>query len=239
MELRKNRKVIPCYWENQPGGCLKPHCPFQHKTPRDSAGSDSAGELSDASTQAKTQDRQEWNRRSGTQTHGNQYDTVSDMEGGECAKPNLRRVSQGSEASYGSPAVDPLVVNFEEESDNESVPTTSPSKQALQLRSVRIKTLEEIRLERVQAESAAYYSYPSPEVNNYPKSTVVLSAQQETLANDLRNRILKRVIRRNVDQLPGSSDFKIMSLEEIRKRKQRDSSLDTDDSSNDEIGYHL
>lgn len=45
---------------------------------------------------------------------GNQYDTVSDMEGGECAKPNLRRVSQGSEASYGSPAVDPLVVNFEE-----------------------------------------------------------------------------------------------------------------------------
>lgn len=33
MELRKNRKQIPCYWENQPGGCRKKHCPFQHKNP--------------------------------------------------------------------------------------------------------------------------------------------------------------------------------------------------------------
>lgn len=30
MELRKNRKSIPCYWEAQPGGCKKPHCPFMH-----------------------------------------------------------------------------------------------------------------------------------------------------------------------------------------------------------------
>lgn len=33
MELRKNRKQIPCYWENQPGGCRKIHCPFMHKNP--------------------------------------------------------------------------------------------------------------------------------------------------------------------------------------------------------------
>lgn len=33
MELRKNRKQIPCYWENQPGGCRKMHCPFMHKNP--------------------------------------------------------------------------------------------------------------------------------------------------------------------------------------------------------------
>ncbi|GBP43032.1 Zinc finger CCCH domain-containing protein 11A [Eumeta japonica] len=33
MELRKNRKQIPCYWENQPGGCRKKHCPFMHKNP--------------------------------------------------------------------------------------------------------------------------------------------------------------------------------------------------------------
>jgi hypothetical protein len=32
--LQKNRKMIPCYWENQPGGCRKPHCSFQHKNPR-------------------------------------------------------------------------------------------------------------------------------------------------------------------------------------------------------------
>ncbi|XP_051531951.1 zinc finger CCCH domain-containing protein 11A-like [Myxocyprinus asiaticus] len=30
MEIKKNRKEIPCYWENQPEGCQKPHCAFHH-----------------------------------------------------------------------------------------------------------------------------------------------------------------------------------------------------------------
>lgn len=33
--LQKNRKAIPCYWETQPGGCLKPHCPFMHQNRKD------------------------------------------------------------------------------------------------------------------------------------------------------------------------------------------------------------
>lgn len=31
MELDKKRDLIPCYWEGQPGGCQKPHCPFRHQ----------------------------------------------------------------------------------------------------------------------------------------------------------------------------------------------------------------
>ncbi|XP_077559543.1 uncharacterized protein LOC144174631 isoform X4 [Haemaphysalis longicornis] len=34
MESRKNRSQIPCYWENQPTGCRKPHCVFLHSRPR-------------------------------------------------------------------------------------------------------------------------------------------------------------------------------------------------------------
>ncbi|XP_028854052.1 zinc finger CCCH domain-containing protein 11A [Denticeps clupeoides] len=34
MEIKKNRKEIPCYWENQPAGCQKPHCAFHHEKPR-------------------------------------------------------------------------------------------------------------------------------------------------------------------------------------------------------------
>lgn len=34
MELKKNRKMIPCYWETQPSGCCKPHCPFSHRNPK-------------------------------------------------------------------------------------------------------------------------------------------------------------------------------------------------------------
>ena len=26
--------MIPCYYESQPGGCTKPHCPFLHTQPQ-------------------------------------------------------------------------------------------------------------------------------------------------------------------------------------------------------------
>lgn len=31
---QKNRSDIPCYWESQTSGCLKPHCSFLHTKPR-------------------------------------------------------------------------------------------------------------------------------------------------------------------------------------------------------------
>ncbi|KAG7495218.1 zinc finger CCCH domain-containing 11A isoform X1 [Solea senegalensis] len=34
MEITKNRKEIPCYWENQPAGCQKSHCAFFHERAR-------------------------------------------------------------------------------------------------------------------------------------------------------------------------------------------------------------
>ncbi|XP_016150437.1 zinc finger CCCH domain-containing protein 11A-like isoform X1 [Sinocyclocheilus grahami] len=34
MEIKKNRKEIACYWENQSAGCQKPHCAFHHEKPR-------------------------------------------------------------------------------------------------------------------------------------------------------------------------------------------------------------
>lgn len=34
MEITKNRKEIPCYWEKQAAGCQKPHCAFFHEKPR-------------------------------------------------------------------------------------------------------------------------------------------------------------------------------------------------------------
>ncbi|CAB1315437.1 unnamed protein product [Coregonus sp. 'balchen'] len=32
--IKKNRKKIACYFENQPAGCQKPHCAFHHEKPR-------------------------------------------------------------------------------------------------------------------------------------------------------------------------------------------------------------
>lgn len=32
--VQRQRSIIPCYWESQPTGCLKTHCPFKHTKPQ-------------------------------------------------------------------------------------------------------------------------------------------------------------------------------------------------------------
>ena len=38
MKIEKPRSATPCFWEDQPGGCRKPHCVFQHKVPKPNGG---------------------------------------------------------------------------------------------------------------------------------------------------------------------------------------------------------
>ncbi|XP_044747994.1 zinc finger CCCH domain-containing protein 11B-like isoform X2 [Coccinella septempunctata] len=137
MELRKNRKAIQCYWENQPGGCLKPHCPFLHQN----VGQSSA------------------NLDDNTNTNANNSNSTEETENTEevSQSPTQNGIEgQSSERNFRN-QVDSLVVSFEEESDTESIPTKSPSK--LPVKKLRVKTLEEIKLERIQEESAAYFAY--------------------------------------------------------------------------------
>lgn len=102
MELKKNRKSIPCYWESQRGGCKKPHCPFMHAAER------SASEQA-LINQPKTSDMQlkpvsqEWSNRPD--------DGKFDGSGGES---DQGRGSSEAGSFIGSPAVDPLIVNFDE-----------------------------------------------------------------------------------------------------------------------------
>ena len=35
MSIDKDRSRIRCYWESQPSGCTKPHCPFMHDQLKD------------------------------------------------------------------------------------------------------------------------------------------------------------------------------------------------------------
>lgn len=86
MELKKNRREIPCYWETQPSGCCKPHCPFWHRKPRD---------------------------KNSVKPKEGVVSKESSAEGTNHV-PQPKRMSQGSESSYGNPSVDPLVVTFEE-----------------------------------------------------------------------------------------------------------------------------
>ena len=36
MDLYKERRSIPCFWERQPRGCRKADCPFLHQIPYES-----------------------------------------------------------------------------------------------------------------------------------------------------------------------------------------------------------
>ncbi|XP_049791064.1 zinc finger CCCH domain-containing protein 11A-like isoform X1 [Schistocerca nitens] len=216
MELRKNRKLIPCYWENQPGGCRKPHCPFMHEKPRDSAGTipekvnkEAPGEVSTGYSN---------NDRLGGVLPTTTEADASSLGAGRGRRPvvPLQQQQPGSAsdsvAGYGSPPVDPLVVNFEEESDNESVPTTTPTKKPQ--RKVHVKTLEEIRLERIQAESAAFYGYGDDGGGSAPQAP-----------SDLRSKISRRT--------EGASDpstFRVLTLEEIRRGRRGVTEEETESS---------
>ncbi|KOC69291.1 Zinc finger CCCH domain-containing protein 11A [Habropoda laboriosa] len=103
MELRKNRKSIACYWETQPGGCRKPHCSFMHKTARTFT-SDLINPVKNFDSTSKTLNPEWLNRQAIDDT---KYD-------GSSTESDQGRGSSEAGSFIGSPAVDPLIVKFEE-----------------------------------------------------------------------------------------------------------------------------
>ncbi|XP_015599234.1 zinc finger CCCH domain-containing protein 11A isoform X2 [Cephus cinctus] len=203
MELKKNRRSIPCYWETQPGGCKKLHCSFKHrKAPRDSS-TYSIHPVRTPTFPPKPANPERTNRQDDAK-----YD-------GSSTESDQGRGSSEAGSFIGSPAVDPLIVNFEEESDNESVP--SPIKP--HTRVPYCKTYEEIRLEEIQAESAAYYSYEPDDYlgdvgGGKCKKT---SRTRRTIclySKDQLDRVRKT-------ESSSDLDFKVLSLDEIRRRKRQ------------------
>ncbi|KAK6637584.1 hypothetical protein RUM44_008006 [Polyplax serrata] len=113
MELKKNRKTIPCYWETQPGGCRKPHCPFLHVNPREQQHQPIVDmekkecEQQVSATQPPL-DRGDW-PRGGFEHNEGHIQLASD---GDAARLGPRHVNQGSLPP--GPVPDPLVVSFDD-----------------------------------------------------------------------------------------------------------------------------
>ncbi|KAK0080364.1 hypothetical protein PV325_014079 [Microctonus aethiopoides] len=113
-------------------------------------------------------------------------------------------------------------------SDSEGVANPSPIKSQTTTRVPYCKTYEEIRLEEIQAESAAYYSY---EPTNYLKN---IAGGKEKITSSVRtariattgiySREKTQPIVKSLSSSSSSSssrdlDFKILTLDEIKKRK--------------------
>ncbi|XP_051166562.1 zinc finger CCCH domain-containing protein 11A-like isoform X2 [Leptopilina boulardi] len=208
MELKKNRKSIPCYWEGQPSGCMKPYCPFLHRNPKPTQNA-SVNQVKVSETISTKPVNQEWSTR-----QDSKFDASS-------TESDQGRGSSEAGSFIGSPAVDPLIVNFEEESDSEG--GCSPVKKR-KSRVAYCKTYEEIRLEEIQAESAAFYSYQPDDYlcssggGKFKKITTIRTQRDSPLYNS---------------SLSSSSDsvnlnFKILTLEEIRRRKIEANSSSSD-----------
>ncbi|XP_072755906.1 uncharacterized protein [Anoplolepis gracilipes] len=198
MELKKNRKSIPCYWETQPGGCRKPHCPFLHASPRNIT-NDPINPVKTTEVATKSPN-QEWLNRQDDPKYDGSSTTESDQGRGNSEAGSF----------IGSPAVDPLIVKFEEESDNESAPSPVKSQPKVPY----CKTYEQMRLEEIQAESAAYYSYEAG--NN-----VGLFRNQADIGKTNKMIGANRWVNSPKTEEPVKElDFKVLSLEEIRRRKK-------------------
>ncbi|XP_044253851.1 zinc finger CCCH domain-containing protein 11A-like isoform X2 [Tribolium madens] len=144
------------------------------------------------------------------------------------------KLSHLSEKGFKNPPVDSLVVNFEEESDNESAPTNSPIKS--NHRAVKVKTLEEIKLEKIQAESAAYYSYPEDDgedlrqriwerfsSKNAGRKTDLFGIKRQHETN-ITGPLSKKPKKTETDV----SEIKIKTLEEIRAERAKKASQTLD-----------
>ncbi|XP_060713491.1 zinc finger CCCH domain-containing protein 11A isoform X1 [Tachysurus vachellii] len=150
MEIKKNRKEIPCYWENQPGGCQKFHCAFHHEKPRLIDGLFVAP---DKGTVVKKDKEEETP----------QDDHVSSVSANmsNTTNPQLRGVIKvETQESVPSPTHPPVVINPVDDEDDEDVDQFSEEGEEVSGVSPKkllssskdeslnfgIKSLEEIRL---------------------------------------------------------------------------------------------
>ncbi|XP_022187377.2 zinc finger CCCH domain-containing protein 11A [Nilaparvata lugens] len=228
MLLKKNRKVIPCFWESQPNGCRKPHCPFLHQGKTDGVSKDTPTVSAGMTTQSSGVSSVPKNIAVDTTSHHKH-------EGG-LRRPNPSTLE--NDLSFSSPPVDPLVVKFEEESDNE-LDIPSPCKSVAQKKSW-VKTLEEIRLEKIQKLSAAFYSFTEEIEAQNPSQApadVMMDVLNKAIVKDLSvltkstNRTLvKSTAKRKSSEDGDSLGFRVLTLAEIREKRQKKNQLQEPDS---------
>ncbi|XP_067084979.1 zinc finger CCCH domain-containing protein 11A isoform X2 [Osmerus mordax] len=221
MEIKKNRREIACYWENQPAGCQKSHCAFHHEKPRFIDGHFVPADKGSASKEVE-------------QPQEEPAPPPPPAPLPSAANPQLRGVIKAeTQESVPSPTHPPVVINpaddDEDEDDQCSEDETSPRKLAKVSSSddsmnFGIRTLEEIRLRRALKASMKRYGTPleeaslSGQVTNgggkeesmtmyggpalFSATSEVAACREVTGRRNVADRLGKRIHRRDDCDLP-------------------------------------
>ncbi|KAM8867342.1 zinc finger CCCH domain-containing protein 11A [Synchiropus picturatus] len=165
MEITKNRKDIPCYWETHPTGCQKPHCAFFHEKPRciegmfvppDKKGVVKVGEPPQEEPPAQPQ--------------------ATPLPA--AANPQLRGVKTESQDPVQSPTHPPVVINpaeddededdqgSEEGEDGKCVPSARKMAKSDNPLNFGVSTLEEIRLRKTLRSNMMLREHPAQRTVN-------------------------------------------------------------------------
>ncbi|XP_053725359.1 zinc finger CCCH domain-containing protein 11A isoform X1 [Synchiropus splendidus] len=165
MEITKNRKDIPCYWETHPTGCQKPHCAFFHEKPRciegmfvppDKKGVVKVGEPPQEEPPAQPQ--------------------ATPLPA--AAIPQLRGVKTESQDPVQSPTHPPVVINpaeddededdqcSEEGEDGKCVPSARKMSKLDNPLNFGVSTLEEIRLRKTLRSNMMMREHPAQRTVN-------------------------------------------------------------------------
>ncbi|RZF32845.1 hypothetical protein LSTR_LSTR009396 [Laodelphax striatellus] len=230
MLLKKNRKAIPCFWESQPNGCRKPHCPFLHTKGKPEGSSQDSPNVSGGLNQS---------------SGGNVLSKNIPVDTSKMSHEGLRRPNPSTlenDLNFSSPPVDPLVVKFEEESDNElDIPSPCKSVAVNSQKKSWVKTLEEIRLEKIQELSAAFYSFTEGIEAQNPETrkpgNVMMDVLNKAIVTNLgvltktTNRsLVKSTVKRKASVDSDDLGFRVLTLAEIRQKRQKKNQVQEPDS---------
>ncbi|CAJ1051849.1 zinc finger CCCH domain-containing protein 11A isoform X2 [Xyrichtys novacula] len=187
MEITKNRKEIPCYWENQMGGCQKPHCAFFHEKPRYIDGMFVAPSKSQINTEEQPQEEP--------------APPPATPLPQAATNPQLRGVIKtDSQEPVPSPTHPPVVINpadddedeDEEGEDGKVGPSPRKIPKSGDSLNFGVSTLEEIRLRKALKASMKRAGYPiqsadtstNGEKENIRSSCLVFEPRQDPLFLD-------------------------------------------------------
>ncbi|XP_075869335.1 zinc finger CCCH domain-containing protein 11A isoform X2 [Nelusetta ayraudi] len=171
MEITKNRKEIPCYWESQSAGCQKPHCAFMHEKARTIEGIFfPAGK----SQSLKAEQPHEEQAAAAPPLPAAAAAAAAAAAVASSVSPQLRSVIKPEAMEpVPSPTHPPVVINAaddDEDEDEEGETGPSPRKITRSDDSMNfgVSTLEEIRLRKALKASMKRAGYPPHTADDVP-----------------------------------------------------------------------